>query len=41
MNGKGGPYGDVIRMGLPLIATKEHMDEMIKALDASFATLEQ
>ncbi|HEX8098564.1 MAG TPA: aspartate aminotransferase family protein [Pyrinomonadaceae bacterium] len=37
--GKGGLYGNVIRTGLPLIATKEHVDEMIDALDTSFATI--
>jgi 4-aminobutyrate aminotransferase-like enzyme len=35
--GKGGLYGNVIRTGLPLIATKDHVDEMITALDAAFA----
>jgi 4-aminobutyrate aminotransferase len=37
--GKGGLYGNVIRTGMPLIATKDHVDEMIAALDASLATV--
>jgi 4-aminobutyrate aminotransferase-like enzyme len=37
--GKGGLYGNVIRTGLPLIATRDHVDEMITALDAAFGTL--
>lgn len=32
--GKGGLYGNVIRTGMPLIATNDHVDEMIEALDA-------
>ena len=35
--GKGGLYGNVIRLGPPLIAKKDHIDELITALDASFA----
>lgn len=34
--GKGGLYGNVLRLGPPLIATKDHIDELISALDASF-----
>jgi 4-aminobutyrate aminotransferase len=37
--GKGGLYGNVIRLGPPLIATTEHVDEMIDALDGAFSTL--
>jgi 4-aminobutyrate aminotransferase-like enzyme len=37
--GKGGLYGNVIRTGLMLNATKDHVDELIGALDAGFATL--
>ncbi len=36
--GKGGLYGNVIRTGIPLIATKDHVDELIAALDAGLAT---
>ncbi|HEV2706465.1 MAG TPA: aspartate aminotransferase family protein [Pyrinomonadaceae bacterium] len=35
--GKGGLYANVIRTGLPLIATKEHVDELVAALDAGLA----
>ena len=31
--GKGGLYGNVLRLGPPLIAEKTHVDEMIEALD--------
>jgi len=37
--GKGGLYGNVIRLGPPLIATKSDIDELITALDAAFATV--
>ncbi len=37
--GKGGLYGNVIRLGMPLIATKSDIDELITALDGAFATL--
>ena len=37
--GKGGLYGNVIRTGLMLNSTKDHVDELIEALDASFAEL--
>jgi 4-aminobutyrate aminotransferase-like enzyme len=37
--GKGGLYGNVIRIGPPLIATKSNIDELIAALDAAFATV--
>ena len=32
--GKGGLYGNVIRTGMPLIASKSDVDEMIEAMDA-------
>jgi 4-aminobutyrate aminotransferase-like enzyme len=35
--GKGGLYGNVIRTGLMLNSTKDHVDELIAALAASFA----
>jgi 4-aminobutyrate aminotransferase-like enzyme len=35
--GKGGLYGNVIRTGLMLNSTKDHVDELIVALDAGFA----
>lgn len=37
--GKGGLYGNVIRTGVMLNATKDTIDELIAALDASFATV--
>jgi 4-aminobutyrate aminotransferase-like enzyme len=37
--GKGGLYGNVIRTGLMLNSTKDHVDELIAALDAGFATV--
>jgi 4-aminobutyrate aminotransferase len=37
--GKGGLYGNVIRMGPPLIASKDDMDELVSALDESLATV--
>lgn len=37
--GKGGLYGNVIRLGMPLIATESDADELITALDGAFATL--
>jgi 4-aminobutyrate aminotransferase len=35
--GKGGLWGNVIRIGPPLIATKSDIDELVAALDAAFA----
>jgi len=32
--GKGGLYGNVIRTGMMLNSTKDHVDEMVAALDA-------
>jgi alanine-glyoxylate transaminase/(R)-3-amino-2-methylpropionate-pyruvate transaminase len=37
--GKGGLYGNVIRMGPPLIATKDHIDELAAALDEALAAI--
>src|ERR687883_313213 len=37
--GKGGLYGNVIRTGVMLNATKDTIDELIAALDKSFATV--
>jgi 4-aminobutyrate aminotransferase len=37
--GKGGLYGNVIRTGLMLNSTTDHVDELIDALDAGFATV--
>lgn len=39
MIGKGGLYGNCIRIGPPLIATKDDMDEMVTALDEALATI--
>ncbi len=35
--GKGGLYGNVIRTGMMLNSSKDHVDELIAALDAGFA----
>lgn len=37
--GKGGLYGNVIRLGPPLIATKSDMDELAAALDAALSAV--
>ncbi len=37
--GKGGLYGNVIRTGLMLNSTKDHVDQLIFALDAGFSLL--
>ena len=37
--GKGGLYGNVIRIGPPLIATKSDIDELVTALDGAFAVV--
>jgi 4-aminobutyrate aminotransferase-like enzyme len=37
--GKGGLYGNVIRTGLMLNSSTDHVDELIAALDAGFASL--
>jgi 4-aminobutyrate aminotransferase len=35
--GKGGLYGNVIRLGPPLVATRAHIDELVAALDKGLA----
>jgi 4-aminobutyrate aminotransferase-like enzyme len=35
--GKGGLYGNVIRTGMMLNSSKDHVDELVEALDAGFA----
>ncbi|HZS49039.1 MAG TPA: aspartate aminotransferase family protein [Blastocatellia bacterium] len=35
--GKGGLHGNVIRLGPPLIATKDHVDELVSALGTAMA----
>ncbi len=37
--GKGGLYGNVLRLGPPLIADKSHIDELIGALDKAFSAV--
>ena len=37
--GRGGLYGNVIRMGPPLVATKSDIDQLVTALDGAFASL--
>jgi 4-aminobutyrate aminotransferase-like enzyme len=37
--GKGGLYGNVIRLGPPLVTTISDIDELIAALDGAFASL--
>jgi 4-aminobutyrate aminotransferase len=37
--GKGGLYGNVIRTGMMLNSTKDHVNELIEALDAGFAVI--
>jgi alanine-glyoxylate transaminase/(R)-3-amino-2-methylpropionate-pyruvate transaminase len=37
--GKGGLYGNVIRIGPPLVASKNDIDQLITALDGAFGTL--
>jgi 4-aminobutyrate aminotransferase-like enzyme len=37
--GKGGLYGNVIRTGMMLNSTKDHVDEMVQALDYAFGQL--
>ena len=37
--GKGGLYGNVIRTGMMLNSTREHVDEMMSALDAGFTAV--
>jgi len=37
--GKGGLYANVVRTGLMLNSTKDHVDELVSAMDASFAAM--
>jgi 4-aminobutyrate aminotransferase len=37
--GKGGLYGNVIRIGPPLIASKSDIDQLVGALDGAFGAL--
>ena len=37
--GKGGLYGNVIRLGPPLVADKSNVDELVAALDGAFASI--
>jgi len=37
--GKGGLYGNVIRIGPPLIATKDNVDELVTAIDEGLAAV--
>ena len=39
--GKGGLYGNVLRIAPPLIATKDHVDEAIDILDHAFAQVQE
>jgi len=39
--GKGGLWGNVIRLGPPLVCSKNDVDEAVKALDRAFASLNQ
>lgn len=38
--GKGGLYGNIIRLGPPLIASKDNIDELVGALSAGFAAVQ-
>jgi 4-aminobutyrate aminotransferase-like enzyme len=37
--GKGGLYGNCIRLGPPLVATKDNIDELVAALGESLAQI--
>jgi 4-aminobutyrate aminotransferase len=39
--GKGGAYGNVLRISPPLTATKEHVDEALAILDHAFAVVQE
>ena len=39
--GKGGLYGNTLRIAPPLTATKEHVDEAIEKLDVAFARVQE
>jgi 4-aminobutyrate aminotransferase len=38
--GKGGLWGNVIRLGPPLIADRSHVDDLLAALDTAFSTVQ-
>lgn len=38
--GKGGLYGNVIRTGMMLNSTKDHVDELVEALDGAFSAVQ-
>jgi 4-aminobutyrate aminotransferase len=37
--GKGGLYGNVIRTGMPLVASRDNVNELVEALDAGLAAI--
>jgi len=39
VNGKGGLCGNIICTGLMLNSTRDTVDELVRALDAAFATV--
>ncbi len=39
--GKGGMYGNVLRIAPPLIATREHIEEALEKLDIAFAQVQE
>ncbi len=39
--GKGGLYGNTLRIAPPLTATKEHVDEALAKLDIAFAQVQE
>lgn len=39
--GKGGAYGNVVRISPPLTATKDHVDEALDILDSAFAEVQE
>lgn len=39
--GKGGLYGNVLRLAPPLVATKKHVDEALEILDHAFAATQE
>lgn len=39
--GKGGMYGNVLRISPPLVATEEHVDEALEILDYAFAEVQE
>jgi len=39
--GKGGAYGNVVRVAPPLTATKAHVEEALEILDEAFARVQE